>query len=175
MLCKYLLCLLRYRHLRSLMKNLIVSLRNVWVFYLTAVGDLLRCIFFFLLRPHPFHTLPFFQLGVWCEDEPEGSSEEVVQTFPVHHPCKENLQRAAAAQTHEAWKCKSPTTRSNITSTSQRVAVIACLLFSIYATFIVHLKSKEIVACKCTWKSTWGLQKDQSLSWLLTISLSWRM
>lgn len=43
-----------------------------------------------------------FQLSVLFEGRHEGSSEEVVQTLPVHHPRKENLQRAAAAKTHEA-------------------------------------------------------------------------
>lgn len=49
-----------------------------------------------------------FQLGVWCEDSLKGSGKKTLQALPIYHPCKENVQGAAAAQTHEAWECKWP-------------------------------------------------------------------
>lgn len=48
------------------------------------------------------------QLRDGHEDLPEGGGEKAVQTLPVHHPRQENLQRAAAAQTHEARERKLP-------------------------------------------------------------------
>lgn len=72
-----------------------------------------------------------FQFGLWHEDGPEDSSEEVVQTLPVHHPRKENLQRAAAAQTHEARECKSPTTRPPSPPTARP-------LISVHSSVCIH-------------------------------------
>lgn len=48
------------------------------------------------------------QLSDGHEVLPEGGGEKAVQTLPVHHPRQENLQRAAAAQTHEARERKLP-------------------------------------------------------------------
>lgn len=62
----------------------------------------------FTLFISPVSNIFCFQLGFWRDWVSEGSGEEAVPTLPVHHPRKENIQRAAAAQPHEARERKSP-------------------------------------------------------------------
>lgn len=54
------------------------------------------------------HFWSVLQLSDWHEGLPEVGCEKALQTLPVHHPRQENLQRAAAAQTHEARERKLP-------------------------------------------------------------------
>lgn len=59
-----------------------------------------------LWQINPVTLCSSLQLGVWRKDGPEGRREEVVATFPVHHPRQAHLPRTAAAQAHETRECE---------------------------------------------------------------------
>lgn len=96
-LCNYLCCLHGRVCLRAVLWNPNSQIKeNGFLLNINVLS-------FFSYSNH-FHGV--LQLSVRREGELEGGSEKALQALPVHHPRKENVQGAAAAQTHEARECK---------------------------------------------------------------------